>query len=67
MVFKKSFKRIQSLLMKSAAIQIEIDRETQRRSPDWMRLLMLKKQRLIIKDTLKRFTKKSRIMQEQGA
>lgn len=41
-----------SLLFKSARVQQEIDREYQRRLPDWMRLLKLKKLRLSIKDRM---------------
>jgi hypothetical protein len=50
----KTFKKLKSLLMKSAVVQLEIDRETQQKHPDWRRLLTLKKQRLIIKDSIRR-------------
>lgn len=48
----KTFKKLKSLLMKSALVQLEIEHESRRKSPDWMRLLTLKKQRLIIKDSI---------------
>lgn len=47
-----SFKRFKSLLMKSATVQLEIEKEQSRRLPDTLRLLMLKKQRLYILDKL---------------
>jgi hypothetical protein len=50
----KLFKKLKSLLMKSAIIQLEIDEESRRKNPDWVRVLTLKKQRLIIKDSLQR-------------
>ncbi|MBN8543962.1 MAG: DUF465 domain-containing protein [Alphaproteobacteria bacterium] len=37
---------------KSAVVQIEIEEETRKKYPDWMRVMMLKKQRLMIKDKL---------------
>lgn len=49
-----SFRHFKSLLFKSAQIQQEIEREHQRRWPDWMRLLKLKKLRLAIKDRMER-------------
>ena len=61
-MFSKSFKRMKSLLMKSASIQLEIEQESRRPNPDWRRLLTLKKQRLMIKDTLHKLrTKKQRV------
>lgn len=47
-----SLKYLKSLLFRSARLQQEIDREHQRRWPDWMRLLKLKKLRLVIKDRM---------------
>lgn len=49
-----SVQHFKSLLFKSTRIQQEIDREHQRRWPDWMRLLKLKKIRLAIKDRMQR-------------
>jgi hypothetical protein len=54
MLVKKSFKRIKSLLVKSATIQLKIEQESRKKAPDWVKLLMLKKQRLIVKDALHR-------------
>ena len=48
----KPFKKIKSLLNKSAQIQLHIDDETRKKNPDWFRVITLKKQRLMIKDTL---------------
>jgi uncharacterized protein YdcH (DUF465 family) len=45
-------KRIHSLLIKSAEIQQEIEREHARPRPDTFRLLKLKKLRLAIKDRI---------------
>jgi len=53
----KTFKKLKALLIKSAVVQLEIDHESSRRSPDWIRLLTLKKQRLIIKDSIRRLRK----------
>ena len=47
-------KKLKSLLNKSAVIQLEIERESQRQKPDWVRLITLKKQRLVIKDAINR-------------
>ena len=52
MLVKKSVKRIKSLLVKSATIQLKIEQESHKKAPDWVKLLMLKKQRLIVKDAL---------------
>lgn len=49
-----SVQHFKSLLFKSAQIQEEIEREYNRRWPDWIRLLKLKKIRLAIKDRLER-------------
>lgn len=49
-----SVQHFKSLLFKSAQIQQEIEKEYQRRWPDWMRLLKLKKLRLAIKDRMER-------------
>jgi uncharacterized protein YdcH (DUF465 family) len=48
----KIVKLVKSLMMKSAVVQIEIEEETKKRNPDWMRVVMLKKQRLMIKDKI---------------
>lgn len=50
----KFFKLFKSLLNKSARVQLEIDAETSKKYPDWMRVVMLKKQRLLIKDRIHR-------------
>ncbi len=50
----KLFKLFKSLLNKSARVQLEIDAETSKKYPDWMRVVMLKKQRLLIKDRIHR-------------
>ena len=47
-----SVQRFRSLLFKSTQIQQEIEKEKNRRLPDWMRLLKLKKLQLAIKDRL---------------
>ncbi|MCE7887668.1 MAG: DUF465 domain-containing protein [Alphaproteobacteria bacterium PRO2] len=49
-----SVHHFKSLLFKSAQIQEEIEKEQNRRWPDWMRLLKLKKIRLAIKDRMER-------------
>ena len=51
-----SFKKLKSLLFKTARIQEEIDRENSRKAPDTFRLLRLKKIRLAIKDQILRLT-----------
>ncbi|MCE3006224.1 MAG: DUF465 domain-containing protein [Rickettsiales bacterium] len=56
----KPFKLFKSLLQKSARVQLEIDAETSKKYPDWMRVIMLKKQRLLIKDKLQRLRQKVR-------
>lgn len=53
----KTFKKLKALLMKSAVVQLEIEQETRQKHPDWRRLLTLKKQRLIIKDSIRRLRK----------
>lgn len=58
-----SVQHFKSLLFKSKQIQKEIEKEQSRRLPDWMRLAMLKKLRLAIKDRLlaiAKFSKHSR-------
>lgn len=49
-----SVQHFKSLLFKSAKIQEEIEQEKNRRWPDWIRLLKLKKIRLVIKDRMER-------------
>ena len=49
-----SLQHFRSLLLKSTLIQQAIDQEHQRRWPNWIRLLKLKKLRLAIKDRLSR-------------
>ncbi len=49
-----SVRHFKSLLFKSTQIQEEIEKEQDRRWPDWMRLLRLKKIRLAIKDRMER-------------
>jgi uncharacterized protein YdcH (DUF465 family) len=48
----KVFKLFKSLITKSAVVQMEIEEESRKKYPDWMRIVMLKKQRLMIKDKL---------------
>ena len=48
----KLFKALKSLLMRSAVVQIEIEAETRKKNPDWIRVVTLKKQRLLIKDKI---------------
>ena len=52
-----SVQHFRSLLFKSTQIQQEIEKEQNRRLPDWMRLLKLKKLRLAIKDRLQEITR----------
>ncbi len=54
-----SVKHLKSLLFKSMLIQQAIDREHQRRWPDWIRLLKLKKLRLAIKDRIEKLIGKT--------
>jgi uncharacterized protein YdcH (DUF465 family) len=56
----KLFKLFKSLLQKSARVQIEIEAETSKKHPDWMRVIMLKKQRLLIKDKIQRLRQRVR-------
>ncbi len=49
-----SFRRFKSLLLKSAQIDVQIEREHKRTWPDWLRLLKLKKLRLMIKDRIEK-------------
>lgn len=56
----KTFKKLKALLMKSAVVQLEIEKESRRAFPDWIRLLTLKKQRLVIKDSINRMRKMPR-------
>ena len=53
-----SVNHFKSLLFKSAHLQSEIDREHQRRWPNWLRLLKLKKLRLAIKDRIQKLVDK---------
>jgi uncharacterized protein YdcH (DUF465 family) len=46
-----------SLLYRHGELQIEIDRELRAASPDWMRVLKLKKLRLSLKDRLHRLAR----------
>ena len=48
----KPFKMLKALMSKSAKIQLHIEDETKKKSPDWFRIITLKKQRLLIKDKL---------------
>lgn len=54
-----SIQHFKSLLFRSAKIQEEIEKEHQRRWPNWMRLLKLKKLRLAIKDRMMRLVDES--------
>ena len=53
-----SVKYFKSLLLKSVQIQQEIEKEQNRRWPDWIRLLKLKKIRLAIKDRMERIVQR---------
>jgi hypothetical protein len=48
----KPFKMLKALMNKSATIQLHIEDETNKKNPDWFRIITLKKQRLLIKDKL---------------
>ena len=56
----KLLKLFKSLLLKSARVQLEIEAETSKKYPDWMRVIMLKKQRLLIKDRMQRLRQRVR-------
>jgi len=56
----KIYKLFKSLMTKSAIIQIEIEEESRKKYPDWVRVVMLKKQRLMIKDKLYKLQKNRR-------
>ncbi len=56
----KAFKHFKSLMMKSAVVQLEIEDETSKKSPNWVRIVMLKKQRLAIKDKLAKLSRRTR-------
>lgn len=56
-----SVQHFKSLLFKSARIQEEIDWETSRPWPDWIRLLKLKKIRLSIKDRMAKLMRSTQI------
>lgn len=56
----KVFKLFKSLMTKSAVVQMEIEEESRKKYPDWMRIVMLKKQRLMIKDKLYKLQKHRR-------
>ena len=48
----RTVKYLKSLLIKSAVVQMEIEHEQKKKFPNWLRIIMLKKQRLLIKDKL---------------
>ena len=50
----KPLKKLKSLLTKSAQIQLHIEDETSKKHPDWLRIITLKKQRLLIKDSIQK-------------
>lgn len=50
----KPIKKLKSLLSRSAKIQLHIEDETRKKNPDWFRIITLKKQRLMIKDAIRR-------------
>ena len=50
----KPIKKLKSLLTKSAQIQLHIEDESRKKNPDWFRIITLKKQRLMIKDAIRR-------------
>ena len=53
-------KFLKALLLKSATIQMRIDDAMKARYPDTMRVLMLKKQRLAVKDLIMRIKRRMR-------
>ena len=55
-----SIRNFKTLLLKSAKIQAEIEREQNGSRPDWMRLLKLKKLRLVLRDRLQRLSSAER-------
>jgi hypothetical protein len=58
----KPFKMLRALMTKSAVIQLHIDDETRKKSPDWFRIITLKKQRLIIKDKIHKLRRTKNIV-----
>lgn len=54
------FKRFKSLMMKSAVIQLAIEDERSKKYPNWVKIVMLKKQRLAVKDKLARLHKRGK-------
>jgi hypothetical protein len=54
----KTLKTLKSLLRKSAQIQMHIEEEQRKKSPDWFRIITLKKQRLMIKDRIHRMRRR---------
>jgi len=50
----KPIKKLKALLTKSAQIQLHIEDESRKKNPDWFRIITLKKQRLMIKDAIRR-------------
>ena len=54
-----SFKRLHSLMFKSAEIEQAIEREQARKAPDTIRLIKLKKLRLAIKDHIHKLARKT--------
>lgn len=62
----KLLQRFKALMTKSAVVQMEIEEETRKKHPDWMRVIMLKKQRLRIKDALHAMRQKRRKRTQMG-
>ena len=56
----KPLKTLQSLLRKSAQIQLHIEDEQRKKNPDWFRVITLKKQRLMIKDRIQRLRRRKK-------
>lgn len=59
-------KYLKALVLKSALIQLRIDDEMRARKPDDLRLLMLKKQRLMVKDAIVKLKQRYRRHQRKN-
>lgn len=59
----KPIKMLRALMTKSAVIQLHIDDEARKKSPDWFRIITLKKQRLIIKDKIHKLRRTKSVTQ----
>lgn len=59
----KPLNALKALIGKSAKIQIYIEDEMKKKHPDRLRVIVLKKQRLKIKDTIQRMRRRARAAQ----